>query len=130
MKKRSDINHAKLLSEYVVKGMIPEVNVKSEENQILNVLIAHRNILKQTSIKLKNQIYEIMFRYGIETKRKQLNSKTGRMKILKILENELNSKQKNNKIYDIVKNIIEDINKIDDEIEEVEDNLKALAAYN
>ena len=126
MNKKNDKNDARSLAEYLIKDMIPEVYLCSEESEILKSLIKHRSTLKQTIIKLKNQIHEIMLGFGIETKNGQLNSKTGRMKMLKILENELKSEQKINKIYYIVKDIITSIEEIEERIKDIEDELKDL----
>jgi transposase len=115
---KTDKRDAKTIAEFLSKDMIPEVHLSSEESERLKRLLNSRKILVDSRVRLKNQIHGILLGMGIKTRSGQLNSKKGRITLLKEIENADNRM--------IVEIIIKSINPLDEQIKNIELKLDEL----
>lgn len=120
---KTDKKDAKIIAEFLLKDIIPEAKLCSEESELLRRLVSVRKVLVSSKVKLKNQIHGILLGMGIKTKNGQLNSIKGRHKII---ENLKESNNHNHNIIELLVNNIEDIEKnikkLEKEMEEMTKN--------
>lgn len=72
--KKTDKNDAKVIAEFLSKGMVPEVRMKDKKSAELNSLAQTRDKLVKLRTVLKNKIHNILNAYGIVLKKEQLSS--------------------------------------------------------
>lgn len=82
--KKTDKISAKTIAEYLSKGLIPEVRMKSKEQMETLSLIGTRDKLVKLRTSLKNKIHNILNANGIITKEEMFSSDKGLDKILEI----------------------------------------------
>lgn len=115
---KTDKRDAKTIAQFLSKDEIFEVKLCSETSEKLRMLLKSRSSLKDTVIKLKNQIHGIMNGIGIDTKNGQLNSEKGRKKIIELICDPI--------IKEIVTQIIISIELIEGQINKLEEKLKSM----
>ena len=121
--KKTDKNDARLIAQYLSKGLLPEIRVRSKKESQIGSLISTRDQLVKSRSSLKNKIHSILNQNGIVTKKESLNSNKALEDILKckldemvLLELEI--------LIRTIKTLNENIKKIDKAIEEAGKNLK------
>lgn len=75
--KKTDKNDAKTLVRYLAKNMLPEVRVKTQEQQELETLFNARKLLTKQSTMIKNEIHGILLVQGMAIKSSELDSVVG-----------------------------------------------------
>lgn len=116
---KTDKRDAKTIAEFLRKDMLPESILSSEESERMKRLLQSRATLVQTRTKLKNQIHGILLSYGITTKNGQLNSKKGRNAVIECV--------RAIDTYQLIKTMINAIDKLDESIKEIEKKLEELS---
>ncbi len=81
--KKTDKNDAKTLAKYLAKDMLPEVRVKTQEQQEIETLFNARKLLTKQATMLKNQIHGILLGQGVKIKPSELDSEVGLNRITK-----------------------------------------------
>ena len=61
--------------------MLPEANLCTQTSEEIRRMLKTRMILVQSTVKIKNQIHEMMLGYGIETKAAQFQSTKKRQEL-------------------------------------------------
>lgn len=110
--KKTDRHDAKTITEFLMKNMLPESKLCSEQSEELRRVVKARSALVQTLVSLKNQVHGILVANGYESKKGLLNSKKGRQWILDTLvENQ----------YGLVaQSLIESIERVECEVKKFE----------
>jgi len=114
--KKTDKEDAKVIAKYLSKEMVPEVRMRSKEEQELSSLIVTRDKLTKLRAVLKNKLHGIMNANGYVSKKEQFSSEKSleRMMELKISDT---SKLE-------IKIIIEQIRSLTKSIEEITKGMK------
>jgi len=73
--KKTDKRDAKVIAEFLSKGMLPEVRMKDEVSAQIGSLANTRNKLVELRTTLKNKIHSLLNAHGIELNREVLQSK-------------------------------------------------------
>jgi len=110
--KKTDKNDCRNIAFFLSKDMLEgySVNIPSEEAKALRRILKSRYILMRARTGIKNQIHGILLSNGEETKKRFLTSKKGRN----------NLRAMNYPEQMILNMLIENINKLDAQIEETE----------
>lgn len=82
--KKTDKNDAKTLAKYLAKNMLPEVRVKSQSHQELEMLFNVRKLLTKQTTMLKNEIHGILLGQGVIINPSDLNSDVGLARVSKL----------------------------------------------
>ena len=114
--KKTDERDAELIAKYMSKGLIPEVRMKSKEEQQIASLIATRDKLVKLRTVLKNKMHGILNANGYVTKKEIFSSKKG---LERIFELELDEAYK----FEL-RVIVEQIKSLTKNIEEITKELK------
>lgn len=72
--KKTDKHDAKMIAEFLSKGMIPEINMKDKKTSQIGSLAQTRDKLVKLRTMLKNKIHSLFNTYGIVLDKKQLTS--------------------------------------------------------
>jgi transposase len=80
--KKTDKHDSRTLAEFLEKDMLPESILCSQESEDIRRLLKSRSVLVKALVSLKNQVHGLLFGYGIESRRGQLQSKKERQRIL------------------------------------------------
>lgn len=83
--KKTDRHDARTIAEFLEKDILPVSWLCSEKSEELRRILKSRTTLVRAMVTLKNQVHGLLFGYGIETKRGQLQSKKERRRILDVL---------------------------------------------
>ncbi len=81
--KKTDEHDAELIAKYMSKGLIPEVRMKTKEQQQITSLITRDKLVKLRTI-LKNKIHGILNANGYVTKKEIFGSKKGLERIFEL----------------------------------------------
>jgi len=73
-----------MISKYMSKGLIPEVRMKSKEQQQISSLITTRDKLVKLRTILKNKIHGILNANGYVTKKEIFGSKKGLERVFEL----------------------------------------------
>jgi transposase len=117
---KTDKKDAKTIAEFLKKDILPEAKLCSEESEELRRIVTVRTTLVKTKVKLKNQIHGILLGMGIKTKSGQLNSKKGRLAVIKQLK-----ESNKHMMIELLVNTIEDIEK---NIKQIEEKMEEMTA--
>lgn len=80
--KKTDREDARVIAEYLSKGLLPEVRVMEKERRELKSLIQTRDKLVKVRSSLKNKIHGILLEHGIQSKREMFSSQKALQKVL------------------------------------------------
>ena len=80
--KKTEKEDARLIAEYMSKGLLPEVRVMDKERRELKSLIQTRDKLVKLRSSLKNKIHGILLEHGIQSKREMFSSRKALEKVL------------------------------------------------
>lgn len=114
--KKTDERDAELIAKYMSKGLIPEIRMKSKEQQQISSLIATRDKLVKLRTILKNKIHGILNANGYVTKKEIFSSEKG---LERIFDLELDAAYK----FEL-KVIVEQIKGLTKSIDEITDELR------
>ena len=84
--KKTDKHDAATIAEFLEKDMLPESQLCSQESEQLRYCLRVRTSLVRTQVKAKNQIHALLTSEGMEDKKKSLQSKIGRKRVLEALK--------------------------------------------
>jgi transposase len=82
--KKTDKNDAKTLAKYLAKNMLPEIRIKTQSQQELEMLFNARKLLTKQTTMLKNEIHGILLSQGIIIKPYELDSNVGLARVSKL----------------------------------------------
>ena len=82
--KKTDERDAEMIAKYMSKGLIPEVRMKTKEQQQISSLITTRDKLVKLRTILKNKIHGILNANGYVTKKEIFGSKKGLERIFEL----------------------------------------------
>ena len=82
--KKTDERDAEMIAKYMSKGLIPEVRMKTKEQQQMSSLITTRDKLVKLRTILKNKIHGILNANGYVTKKEIFGSKKGLERIFEL----------------------------------------------
>ena len=116
--KKTDENDAKVIAEFLSKGMIPEVRLKDTKTAQLHSLANTRDKLVKLRTTLKNKIHNILSAHGIILKKEQLSSKKALDDVLKYPVNST-ARVELEVIVSQIKSLNEGIRKLDENLEEI-----------
>ena len=113
--KKTDERDAEMIAKYMSKGLIPEVRMKTKEQQQITSLITTRDKLVKLRTILKNKIHGILNANGYVTKKEIFGSKKGLERIFK-LELDDAYKFELRVIVEQIKGLTKSIDEITDEL--------------
>lgn len=115
--KKTDKHDARMIAEFLSKGMIPEVRLKERKTSQINSLANTRDKLVKLRSILKNKIHNLLNSYGIDTNREEFSSKQNLRSVLKYKVDPM-VKLELEVIIEQIENLNKGIKKLDKEIEE------------
>lgn len=121
--KKTDKEDAKVIAEYLSKGLIPEVRIMKKETRELKSLIQTRDKLVKLRSSLKNKLHGILTEHGIESHREMFSSEKGLEKVKEMPLTEM-SKFESEIIVEQIKSLNATIKKIEEKIKKGGKNLK------
>lgn len=122
--KKTDKHDARTLAEFLEKDMLPESILCSTESEILRRIANTRKSFVDGIVQLKNEIHGQLVSCGIESMKASLQSKKGRQRVLKDLED-----QGYGHVAEVaVKPLIESIEVYEEQVKKYEGILKELTA--
>jgi transposase len=116
--KKTDKRDARLIAEFLSKGMIPEVKLKEKIASQLNSIANTRDKFVKLRTVLKNKIHNILNSYGIDSNREEFSSRGA---LRHVLSHELDSvvKTELEVIVNQIEHLDKGIKKLDKELEEI-----------
>jgi transposase len=114
--KKTDREDARLIAEYLSKGLLPEVRVMEKERRELRSLIQTRDKLVKLRSSLKNKIHGILLEHGIQSKREMFSSHKALQKVLEAPVSETSRFE--------LEVIVKQINSLTEGIKELEGKIK------
>jgi transposase len=115
--KKTDKHDARMIAEFLSKGMVPEVRLKERVISQITSLANTRDKLVKLRTILKNKIHNLLNSYGIDTNREEFSSKQNLRSVLKYKVDPM-VKLELEVIIEQVENLNKGIKKLDKEIEE------------
>jgi len=82
--KKTDREDARVIAEFMSKGLLPEVRVMEKDRRELKSLIQTRDKLVKHRSSLKNKIHGILLENGIQSKREMFSSMKALKKVLEV----------------------------------------------
>ena len=119
--KKTDRHDAATIAEFLEKDMLPESQLCSPESEELRRLLKTRKILVQSAVKIKNQLHGLLMGFGIEISKGSLQSKKSRRAVKIVLA-------EHNLPDEVVDPLIETIEKIEEQVKELEKLLEKKVA--
>jgi transposase len=118
--KKTDKEDARVIAEYLSKGLLPEVRQMSKEQRELRSLIHTRDKLVKLRSCLKNKVHNILNEHGIASKKEMLSSEVGLDKVCWLEVSETAR-------YEIVI-IVEQIRSLTKSIKDIEELIKKIGS--
>jgi transposase len=114
--KKEDLEDAKVIAEYLSKGLLPEVRIVEKGRRELKSLIQTRDKLVKLRSSLKNKIHGILMEHGIPTHREMFSSE-------KSLDNIKEAQVSETSKFEICV-IVKQIKSLNESIKEIEEKIK------
>ena len=119
--KKTDKHDAATIAEFLEKDILPESQVCSRQSEQLRRLLKVRTTLVRAQVTVKNQIHALHCAEGVEdVKKKDLQSKRGRKRLLDALGQWKNGL--------VAQPLIETIERLEENIKSIEEQIRALTA--
>jgi len=120
--KKTDKHDAATISEFLMKDMLPEANVCSQETENIRRLLKSRERLVRAKVGQKNEVHALLVSLGLKDELRSMQSKKGRQAILDVLVS------KNDYVLEAqsVKLMFEIIETMEKSIKELEKQLEEL----
>jgi len=121
--KKTDKEDARVIAEYLSKGLIPEVRIMKKETREIKSLIQTRDKLVKLRSSLKNKIHGILTEQGICSHKEMFSSEKA-LKIVQEMPCSETSKFEIEVIVEQIKSLNQSIKKIEEKIKEKGKGLK------
>ena len=118
--KKTDKYDAATIAEFLEKDMLPEACLCSRESEQMRRLLKVRTTLVRSQVVIKNQIHALLTAEGLEGVKGSLQSKKGRKQVLATLNQCKNGL--------VAQPLFEMIDRLDENVNVIEKQLKTLAA--